>query len=121
MDFKLYCHLVPFFDVFRLADARLDGYKITPVFWEKGCGELGFPDPHMDRNHPPAVGNQIGDILDHAAVLRWNSDKEPRGRSAPEDDLAAEFDVHEWSISKAGITSWDINSFYSGLSFPLGR
>lgn len=109
-DFELYGYFIALLKIFRIADTRLDGHKISPIFWEQGSGELGFADPHVDGNHPPAIRHHTGDGFDGAAMFRGNRDKEPRSRSTPEDDLPAEFDVHGWSISNTSKTPADLST-----------
>ena len=57
--------------------------------------------PHGDRDHPAAVGDQRRGVLDAAAQLVGHGHEVVRRRAAPEPHLAAELQVHRLRIGAA--------------------
>ena len=93
-DFEPQSHFVALFKMFRFLDSHFDGHKIASVLGEQGGGELGFADPYVDRDHPPAVGHEARDRFDVAACFRRNGDEKIWGRTAPVKNFSAELDDH---------------------------
>lgn len=101
MNFEPQGHCIAVHEIFCFSDNRLDGYKITPVFGKQGCLKLGFPDPHMNRYHSPAIRHDSRYGFDVTAMFRWNGDEVKRGGTSPDKNFTAELDDHWYSISKA--------------------
>jgi len=93
-NFESYSHLVTLLKVFCFSDTYFDGHKVETIFGKQGSLKLGLADPHVDRDHPPAIRHQPGYRFQLAGLLRRNRYEEPRGGSLPENNLAVELDNH---------------------------
>ena len=87
-------HHVAFRKILGFADARSKGHKVEAILGKQGGVPLRVPDPDVHRDHAPTVGHDSGDRFQVAALLVWNGDKEPWGRSLPDKNFAAELEVH---------------------------
>jgi len=90
------------FEVLRFTDSDFDGDEVEAVFGEEGGAELCASDVDEDGDHAPALGDEAGDLLNEAALLRWDGDIEPGGRPSPEDDLTGKVEVHVLKTSPSG-------------------
>src|SRR5512133_1971705 len=98
-NFQVYSYLVAFHKIFYLSHNRFDGHNITAILREQGSLPLGFADPHMDRDHAPAICHKSRYGFQVAALFRWNGNEVPRGWTLPEPNLTVERNVHRYSIS----------------------
>src|SRR5512143_3673495 len=101
MNFEPYGHFLPFLKIFCFSNTRFDGHQVETIFGKQGRLPLGLADPHLYRDHSPAVSHESRYRLQVAALLRRNGDKEPRGRTFPEQNLTAKLEDHWYSISNA--------------------
>ena len=93
-DFELDSHGAAFLKLFRCLDALADGHQVAAVFWEQRSLPFGFADPHMDRDHAPAIRHKLRDRFDVTALFFRNGHEEIGRGTSPVKDLACEFKDH---------------------------
>src|SRR5690606_18536732 len=95
VNIERYRYRVALVDVLRPAYARLDGDDVAPVLREQGGFPLRLADPRTHGDHPPAIRHIAKYGFQVVALSLRDSHEEPRGRAAPEPDLALKFNFHE--------------------------
>lgn len=94
MNFESNPHFIAFIKVFGPSDTRFNWDEVESIFRKEGRLELGFPDPNCDRDHTPAIRYHCGNCFNVATLLLRDSNEEPGSGTTPEQNLAAEFEVH---------------------------
>ena len=75
-------------------DRFLDRHEVQVALREQRRLEVGAPDPGLDRDRAPAIGDHRRHRLDRRALLVGHGHEVERRRTSPVDDLAAELEVH---------------------------
>ena len=100
-NFQPHGYFVALFKVFCFSDAYFDGHEITAIFGKERSLKFSIADPHVDRNHSPAIRHQAGYSFDVLGFLRWNRNEEKWCWPPPVNNFATEFNNHSQSISNA--------------------